>query len=145
MHPFRPIPKTPAFALPLWLQKTISAGATFLGVLLVVGAVSGGAAACGQPVFPTLSAIEQTIATDLAAGKSDAQIASDVCADLGGSSSTDAVCGGVETIVQDVITVLIDTGVISGKALENAKSYQLRHASSVTVTPPPNAPATSKP
>lgn len=82
---------------------------------------------CGQPLFPTLSAIEQTVASDLAAGKNDAQIASDVCADLGGSSSTDAVCANVEVLVQDAIALLIDAGVLKGVALQNAHAYQLRH------------------
>jgi hypothetical protein len=111
----------------------------FASLRSVVVLAAGGLAlitilACKGPVFPTLTAIEQTVVQDLQAGKSDAQIASDVCADLGGGAATDAACAGVETVVADIITVLIDTGVLSGKSAENGKAYKARHLPGSTTT-----------
>jgi len=92
-----------------------------LAMLLLVG--------CGQPVFPTLQKIEQTVVDDLSASppKSDAQIAADVCADLGGTSATDAVCADVETTVQDVIVVLLDTGALPAIGRARGQQYLAAH------------------
>lgn len=123
MNPYRPTPKTRPLAMPRWVH-----GLVFWTATICIGLAAASSMGCGQPVFPTLSAIEQTIANDLAAGKSDAQIASDVCADLGGTAQTDAVCANVEVIVQDAIALLVSTGVLKGVALDNAHAYQLRHS-----------------
>ena len=85
--------------------------------------------ACGQPLFPALQKIEQTVQADLEATppKTDAQIASDVCADLGGSSSTDAACADVEIVIQDVIAVLVDTGVLSTAGKARGAAFMTAH------------------
>jgi hypothetical protein len=83
---------------------------------------------CNQPVFPTLQTIEQTVAADLAAGKTDQQMASDVCADLGGTATTDAVCADAVTLVQDAVTILIDSGALAEPAMANAKKYKAAHS-----------------
>jgi len=75
-----------------------------------------------QAAFPVLDKVEQVVAADLAGGASDQQMASDVCAALGGTATTDAVCADVATIIQDTIAMLIDSGALKGAALENAKS-----------------------
>lgn len=56
-----------------------------------------------------------------------AQIASDVCKAMGGSASTDAVCAGAETLVQDVILYLVDSGTISPPALARGREYLAAH------------------
>lgn len=115
--------------------------------LALVIALATTPACKGGSAFPVLTTIEQTVADDLAAGKTDAQIASDVCADLGGSAQTDAICANAEQLVQVTITALIDSGVLSGLALTNAKAYVVRHAlpaaasstATSTTTPAPAA------
>jgi len=79
--------------------------------------------------------IAGTVENDLSVGASDAQIASDVCADLGGTTSTDAICADAEPIVQSVVTILVDSGVLTGASLANAKSYQARHPKPVAKAP----------
>jgi hypothetical protein len=96
------------------------------GVLMLVGVVV--LAGCKGPVFPVLESIEQTVATDLASGASDEQMASDVCKDLGGSALTDSVCAGAAAIVTDVVAALVESGSISGATLDHAHVYQSRHA-----------------
>ena len=83
--------------------------------------------ACKGSALPVAENIVAVVLADLQAGKSDAQIAADVCAALGGSSATDAVCSGAEQLVADVIVYLIDSGTISNPALANAQAYQARH------------------
>lgn len=97
---------------------------TFVAALSLIAVV-----ACGKPLFPTLDKIEQTVLTDLEAGDSDEQIASDVCHDLGGNVTTDAVCGGVAAIVVDVIQVLIDSNLLSSRAQLRAHAYLRAHGS----------------
>lgn len=99
----------------------------FVSVLAVAGGLTL-LPACKTPVFPVIDGIANVVAQDLAAGKSDAQIASDVCQFLGGTSQQDAVCANVETLIQDAVALLIDTGVLSAKQLENAKAWQAAHA-----------------
>lgn len=96
--------------------------ATVVAATLVLSATG-----CGQPLFPTLSKIEQTVVTDLENGASDSQIASDVCADLGGTAATDAVCAGAATIIADTIQLLLDAGVLSAKAQARAQAYKAAH------------------
>ena len=84
--------------------------------------------ACNQPVLPTVDKILNVVSADLQAGDSDPQIASDVCKALGGSAPTDAVCADVTVLVEDAVTILIDSGAISGVALSNGRAYQARHA-----------------
>jgi hypothetical protein len=79
-----------------------------------------------QAAFPVLNAIEAVVAKDLAAGASDEQIAADVCQALGGNSLEDAVCADSAQIVQDVVTTLLDTGVLSGQARSNALALKAR-------------------
>jgi hypothetical protein len=80
---------------------------------------------CKPGNFPTIA---QTIIADLEAGDSDSKIASDVCADLGGSSMTDAICADVTTVVTNIIKALILNGSLSGKALANGHAYTARHS-----------------
>jgi len=96
-------------------------------VALSLGIVAVPSTACKGPVLPVAENIVSVVEADLAAGKTDAQIASDVCSALGGSSATDAICASTETVVQDVITYLIDSGIISGVALERGKAYMAAH------------------
>jgi len=95
------------------------------GLLLMIGALS--TSACKGSVLPAFMNVVQVVETDISAGKTDAQIASDVCAALGGSATTDAVCAGVETIVQDAIVYLIDTGALTGPALQRGQQYLTAH------------------
>ena len=108
-------------------QLRVLVGLAMLGAVAVVAVHLAG---CQQveAAFPALEKIEQTVAADLAAGKTDEQMASDVCADLGGSASTDAACADAVTLVQDAVTLLVDSGALSGSALANAKSYRARHS-----------------
>ena len=83
--------------------------------------------ACKGSALPVAENIVAVVLADLQAGKSDSQIAADVCAALGGSSATDAVCSGAEQLVADVITYLVDSGTLSSSTLANAQAYQARH------------------
>jgi hypothetical protein len=83
--------------------------------------------ACNGPVFPQIDAVERVVAKDLAEGRSDSQIASDVCAVLGGRSTTDAVCADVELVVADTIRLLTTSGVLSGPALTRAHGWLGAH------------------
>jgi hypothetical protein len=83
--------------------------------------------ACKGSALPVAENIVAVVLADLQAGKSDSQIAADVCAALGGLSATDAVCSGAEQLVADVITYLVDSGTLSSSALANAQAYQARH------------------
>lgn len=69
----------------------------------------------------------QVVQADLEAGKTDEQIAADVCAAEGGSATTDAVCAGVTYLVQDAVQILIDSGALSPAAMQRAKQYQGAH------------------
>jgi hypothetical protein len=83
-------------------------------------------ASCKGPVLPAAENIVSVVLADLQANKTDAQIASDVCSALGGTSATDAICASVETVVQDVATYLIDAGLVSGASLEHAKAIRAK-------------------
>lgn len=100
-----------------------------LVLALIAGAFALLVVACTtlQAAFPFLDKVEQVVAADLANGASDAQMASDVCAALGGSSTTDAICASSERLIQDVIVALVDSGVLKGKAAENGHAYLARH------------------
>lgn len=148
MHPFRPTPKVSPFALPIWVQRAPRRLAALLmlvvGISIGVPTVEG----CGQPVLPIAAAITNVVANDLAQGKSDAQIASDVCQALGGTSTQDAVCASVETLIQDAITLLIDTGVIKTpqgprqvppEVVASARAYRARHPLPEALRAPPQA------
>ena len=84
--------------------------------------------ACSPALFGELSNLEKDVAADLASNASEAQMASDVCRDLGGSSVTDAVCADVPAILNDTIALLVDGGWVKGPAAANARSYQEKHA-----------------
>ncbi len=92
-------------------------------------------AGCKSPVLPAVQNVVNVVLTDLQAGDSDAQIASDVCKALGGSAPTDAVCGGVEVVIQDAIALLIDSGTLSAADLSKAQAYQTRHSKLQTPAP----------
>ena len=109
--------------------------------LALVIALATTPACKGGSAFPVLNTIEQTVAADLAAGKTDPQIASDICADLGGSTQTDAVCANAEQLAQTIITALIDSGALSGLALTNGQAYMARHAPSPAASTSTPAPA----
>lgn len=64
-------------------------------------------AACTSATFPKVESIAETIIHDLQVGDTEAQLASDVCADLGGTALTDAVCGDVATVIAGLIPVLM--------------------------------------
>ncbi len=88
----------------------------------------GATVRCTPAQVAEWSRAEVDVAADLASGVSEAQMASDVCRDFGGSGPTDALCANVPAILQDIINLLVDSGKVSGAALANAKSYQMAHA-----------------
>lgn len=69
------------------------------------------ALACGcsafDAAFPEVGNIVSIVAKDFAAGDGEAQIASDVCAALGGTASTDVICSDVATVIADAIGLLL--------------------------------------
>ena len=65
------------------------------------------AAACTSAQVAKVESVADTIIHDVQVGDTEAQIASDVCADLGGSSLTDVVCGDVATVIAGIIPVLL--------------------------------------
>ena len=95
--------------------------------LLILGALATTQPACKGSALPVIENVVSVVEADLAAGKSDAQMASDVCAALGGSVLTDAICASAETILQDVIVYLIDSGKLSAPAQQRAASYMAAH------------------
>ena len=116
-----PPPQAPAAHRGMIRGALVGAVSALLVVALLVQP------ACKGSALPVAENIVAVVLADLQAGKSDAQIAADVCAALGGSSATDAVCSGAEQLVADVIVYLIDSGTISNPALANAQAYQARH------------------
>ena len=90
-----------------------------LGLVIDVG--------CKGSALPAVENVVSVVLADIEAGKSDSAIASDVCAALGGTSATDAICASTEVVVQDVIMYLIDAGVLSASAMPRAKDYLARH------------------
>ena len=105
------------------------ASAVLLAVAFVTSQI-----ACGKPLFPTLTTIEQTVLNDLTQGKTPSQIDSDVCADLGGTPSTDAVCADVTNMVLAAITLLSDAGLIPAGALPAAQAYKAAHPVAAATT-----------
>jgi hypothetical protein len=87
----------------------------------------GLAPACKGSVLPTAESVVGVIITDLQAGDTDAQIASDVCAALGGTTVTDTVCASVETVIQDVVVLLLDSSTLSPSGLARAQKYMADH------------------
>lgn len=77
-------------------------------------------------VYPKLDAVEAAIAKDYEAGDSDAQIASDACAALGGNATTDAICANVAQIVADASAFLVSMHVLSTVAESRASAAQPR-------------------
>jgi hypothetical protein len=100
-----------------------------VGSMLAIGLALGvgGCSWLKGTAFPMVDKIETTVQNDLEAGDTDQQIASDVCADLGGTATTDAVCANVTTLVVDAIAILTDSGVLSHKAKTNGVAYLARH------------------
>jgi hypothetical protein len=76
-----------------------------------------------QAFFPTLDKIEQIVATDLAAGKTDVQIEADVATLLCPSQAA-TLCTDAVVVLNDVLAFLIDSGTLGGQQLANAKSLQ---------------------
>jgi hypothetical protein len=103
-------------------RLTAAVSATLHSLLFVIG-LGYVLTACKGPIYPELQAVEQVVADDLASGATDAQMASDVCKALGGSALTDAVCAGVETVIQDVLQVLLDTQSLSPAVAQRAHEY----------------------
>lgn len=114
---------------------------------MLLGAAAYLMVACGQPVLPTIDKVINVVQQDLEAGDTDAQIASDVCAALGGSATTDAVCANAPALISDAVTILLDSGLLSAKGQATARDYKTRHtaaaAPSAPTTPAPAAPASS--
>jgi len=109
------------------LKAAAAAAAKAATAIVLVFALLGPTLACSKALFPTLNAVEQTVLTDLEAGKTDTQIASDVCADLGGTAQTDAICADVAGIINAAITLLMTTGLMSPAAQKNAQAYRMGH------------------
>lgn len=103
-------------------------------VLVVCAVMLSG---CNQPVLPVFEQVVAVVEQDIQNNVSDSQMASDVCKAMGGTATTDAVCAGVEVVIQDAVQLLIDSGVLSGNSLARAKSYMGDHPkTTVTVTAP---------
>jgi hypothetical protein len=97
-------------------RRSLFPGAVFAGVL--IGLIFSG---CQQfsAMFPQLDKIEQIIVQDLQAGKSAEQIEIDVGQLLAGQAGVDVV-----VVINDVITVLIDSGLIPKGIIPQAKQLQ---------------------
>jgi hypothetical protein len=91
------------------MKEIVIAGAIGLSVSL-----SG----CKGPASPIFSTIENKVLSDLQAGDGLAEIEADVNALVPGLAS-------VEELVEAAITVIVDSGVLSGSVLERAQSYKL--------------------
>jgi hypothetical protein len=61
----------------------------------------------GQVSFPVALNIVEVVANDIAAGDTEAQLASDVCKTLGGSSTTDAICADVADVIANAVGLLL--------------------------------------
>ena len=104
------------------MQKRTSRLLASFAIALCLSAVG-----CTGSSLPTYFNAIQVVLADYQAGKPDPQIASDLCAALGGTSATDVVCANTEIVLQDIVTYLIDTGLLSGVALDRAKTYMAAH------------------
>jgi hypothetical protein len=90
--------------------------------------------ACKEPLVPTVQTILQVVSADIQAGDGAAQIDSDVCKALGGSATTDAVCADATVLIQDAITLLIDSGTLSAAQKQTAQAYFMVHPKAAAAT-----------
>jgi hypothetical protein len=93
----------------------VASGATKLLSILAVGLLVL-MPGCKESALPVAEDIVQIVLADYAKGDVDSQIASDVCAELGGSSLTDTVCGDATQILADVLQYLLDAHQLSNQA-----------------------------
>jgi hypothetical protein len=57
--------------------------------------------------FPVVVNVVKIVADDIAAGDTEAQLASDVCKALGGTTPTDAVCADVAQVIADALGLML--------------------------------------
>lgn len=89
-----------------------------IAAALAIACVLAGCAPAQTP-NNVLATVEQVVIADLVAGKTLAQVEQDVARALGGSPAAD-----VTMVVQDVLAVLIDTGVLPPSLLPLASQYR---------------------
>lgn len=100
-----------------------------LGVALGAVLASCGALGCSQPASPVWAQLEQTILADVENGSALAAIESAVVAIDPALAST---VGLVDTVIQDVITFLVDEGALPAAAKPHALELQTQIAMKVT-------------
>lgn len=110
----------------------VKRAAGIISTVALVGLLGGSTVAtqegCTPAQFAELTQLEQDVSAGLAAGDSDAVLASIVCRDLGGSTTTDAVCADAATILADTIALLVDGHWIGGVALAHGREFRARKA-----------------
>lgn len=90
-----------------------------LALVAVLGLLAPGCAWFKAEV-PVAANVVAIVERDFRAGDGAPQISSDVCKALGGSAPTDLACAGVAVLVQDALSLLIDSGVLAGKDQDRA-------------------------
>jgi hypothetical protein len=104
---------------------------------VALGALTSAAVAvpltqCNSAAVPIFSQVEQTVLSDIEAGKTDAQIEQDVAALLGEQLfDAGAVTEEVVVVVQDAVAVLIDLGVIPPQFAPFATALHQRESEKV--------------
>lgn len=79
---------------------------------------------CTAAFFPTLDKVEQLVLNDLAAGKTPEQVEADVATLLCGSNVA-PLCVDAVVVVNDVVTVLVDTGVLAKNPVALATAQKI--------------------
>jgi hypothetical protein len=101
-----------------------------LSIAVVVSASQN--LACNSAAAPIFSQVEQTVLSDIEAGKTDAQIEQDVASLLGEQLfDAGAVTEEVVVVVQDAVAVLIDLGVIPPQFAPFATALHQRESEKV--------------
>lgn len=98
--------------------------ATYFGILIIAlcaGPLLDAVLGCKSAFVPTVIDLSAIVLHDIEAGDPPAQIASDVCKSLGGTSLTDTVCADVTTVVADIVQNLISSGKLSAAGETHAR------------------------
>lgn len=124
--------KAAAANVPTQKGPPIITSAFFSAILLLGGVTIGSATISGckllQAAGPELSQIESIVLKDVEAGKTSEQILEDVGSQVAGKPGVDVV-----VVAIDVLTTLVDLGVIPEKYLPSAQTHR-EHFKTVLAT-----------
>ena len=98
-----------------------------LAVVACLAVPAASVPACSQvspAVFPILDKVEQTVLADIEAGKGLPQITIDVAAVVAAQLVPEQISPDVDRLVEDALTLLIDSGLVPANWLTAAKGMK---------------------